>query len=53
MGNTFKIGRNVTDKKAPGNVVINSSTVNMVGNRVELQAGTKVSKGTVLKIDNP
>ena len=53
MGNTFTIGKNVTDKKAPGNVFINSGTVNMVGDRVELQAGTKVSKGAVLKIDTP
>ena len=52
-GNIIKAGKNVTDKKASGNVVINSGTVNMVGNRVELQAGTKVSKGAVLKIDNP
>ncbi len=52
-GNIIKAEKDVTDKKAPGNVVINSGTVNMVGNRVELQAGTKVSKGAVLKIDTP
>ena len=41
----IEVRKDVTDKKAPGNVVINSGTINMVGNRVELQAGTKVSKG--------
>ncbi len=52
-GNTIKVGRNVTNKKAQGDVVINSGNVNMVGNIVELQAGTKVSKGAVLKIRTP
>ncbi len=52
-GNTIKVGRNVTSKKTSGDVIINSGNVNMVGNRVELQAGTKVSKGAVLKIRTP
>ena len=52
-GNTIKVGRNVTSKKTSGDVIINSGNVNMVGNRVELQAGTKVSKGAVLKINTP
>lgn len=53
MGNTFTIGKNVTGKKAPGNVVINSSNVSIKGKSVELQSGVKVSKGATLKIDNP
>ncbi|MBQ8219644.1 MAG: hypothetical protein IJZ31_00315 [Bacteroidaceae bacterium] len=52
-GNIIKTGRNVTDKSTTGDVTFNSGTVNMVGNRVELQAGTKVSKGAVLRIDKP
>ena len=48
-----EVGRNVTNKKSQGNVVINSGNVNIVGNRVELQAGTKVPKGAVLKIGTP
>ncbi len=53
MGNTFKIGRNVTDKRAQGDVIINSSNVCITGKSVELQSGAKVSIGAVLKIGNP
>ena len=53
LGNTFKIGRNVTDKKTQGDVIFNSGNVNIIGNSVELQSGAKVSIGAVLKIGNP
>ena len=53
MGNTFKIGRNVTYKRAQGDVIINSSNVCITGKSVELQSGVKISKGTTFKIENP
>ena len=53
FGNTIKVGKNVTNKKTPGNVIINYGNVNITGNRVELQSGTKVSKGAVLRIKTP
>ena len=53
FGNTIKVGKNVTNKKTPGNVIINNGNVNITGNRVELQSGTKVSKGAVLRIKTP
>ena len=53
FGNTIKVGKNVTKKKTPGNVIINNGNVNITGNRVELQSGTKVSKGAVLRIKTP
>ena len=53
LGNIVKIGRNVTDRRAQGDVVVNSSNVSIKGKSVELQSGVKVSKGATLKIDNP
>ena len=52
-GNAFKIGKNVTDKKTQGDVIIENGNVSITGKSVELQSGTKISKGAVFKIDNP
>ena len=52
-GNVVKIGDKLTDKKAHGDVLINSGNVNITANRVELQSGVKISKGATFKIDNP
>lgn len=52
-GNIVKVGKNLTDKKAHGDVIVNSGNVNIVGNKVELHSGTRITKGAVFKIDNP
>lgn len=44
--------RNVTDKKVQGDVIVNDGNVNIAGKRVELQSGTKITQGAVLKINN-
>lgn len=51
-GNFISVGKNVTNKKSQGNVVINNCSVNLVGKKVKLQSGIKVSLGAALKITN-
>ena len=53
IGETIKVGRNVTDKKVYGDVIVNNGNVSITGKRVELQSGTKITQGAVLKINNP
>jgi hypothetical protein len=52
-GNTIKVGKNVTNKKEHGDVIVNNGNVSITGKRVELQSGTKVSKNAILRINNP
>lgn len=52
IGETIKVGRNVTDKKVYGDVIVNNGNVSITGKRVELQSGTKITQGAVLKINN-
>ena len=52
IGENVKVGRNVTDKKVYGDVIVNNGNVSITGKRVELQSGTKITQGAVLKINN-
>ena len=53
LGNVVKVGRNVTDKKTQGDVIVNSGNVSITAKGVEMQSGTKISKGAVFRINNP
>lgn len=50
QGNVIKIGNNVTDKKAQGNVVVNGGHVDVKGKRIELQNGVHILKGSKFHI---
>lgn len=53
LGDTIKVGRGVTNKKTQGDVIVKNGIVSITGKKVLLDAGTKISKGGVLKIGNP
>ena len=48
-----RVGMNIDTTTFISKVIINYGNVNITGNRVKLQSGTKVSKGAVLRIKTP
>ena len=53
FGNTIKVGRNVTNRKASGDVVVHNGNVSITGKDVKLESGIKISKGSVFRINKP
>lgn len=49
---TIKVGNHVTTTQPQGDVNFSQGNYHLVGKRVELQPGTKVSTGTKLRIKN-
>lgn len=47
------VGRNVTDKKQYGDVVLGQGNINLKANYIEIKNSTTVPLGTILKIENP
>jgi len=52
QANVIKVGRNVTSLKPVGDVYITNGQTTLIGNSIELNAGTTVSQGASLEIRN-
>ena len=46
------VGSNVTSKKTQGNVIFNGGVVDLKANRIVIDSGTEVKKGTTLNVIN-
>ncbi len=49
---TIKVGRSVTTSQPQGDVIFSQGDYHLIGNRVELHPGTKVTHGATMKISN-
>ena len=53
IGNTIMMGKNVTDKKMQGDVIINTGIIEFIGQKVLLKGGIRISDETRFLINTP